>query len=416
MTELRNDAGRPPQTRSWWRTAAFYRVELRSFADSNGDGVGDLDGLRNRLGYLEILGVDALWLTALMGTSIDRVGAGRKIDPVLGELDSFEQLVAEAHESGLRVAIDVAVGEAAIDRPGVREEVAKSLRFWMDRGVDGFRVATASKIADPADAAVHKLIGMIRPVVDEYPQRAIGALVDKEWYERYGHADDLDLGIDFRFGSARFDAASMRTAIDSVLASVEDADAPPVWILANHYLIRPVTRLGSGVVGGARARAVALVQLALPGVAGIDNGEELGLPDAQPTSQMSTESLRGPMPWEGKVPPFGFSDAPGSWWPIPESWSALTAEAELEDPDSTLSLYRQALSLRRKHPAFRGNHIEWFGAPPGCFAFRRAGSNLICALNTSTTSVPLPPGNVLLSSRTLSGHRLPANTAAWLLQ
>jgi alpha-glucosidase len=100
---------------------------------------------------------------------------------------------------------------------------------------------------------------------------------------------------------------------------------------------------------------------------------------------------------------------------MPHEWVGLTVEAQLEDPGSMLSLYRQALELRKTHPAFAGDSLEWYGAPPGCFAFRRKGGGLICALNTGSAPVPLPPGQVLLASGPMAADQLPPDTAVWLV-
>ena len=100
---------------------------------------------------------------------------------------------------------------------------------------------------------------------------------------------------------------------------------------------------------------------------------------------------------------------------MPPEWAGLTAERQLEDEGSTLSLYRQALELRRTHAAFAGEGLEWYGAPVGCFAFRRKGGKLVCVLNTSDEAVPLPPGKVLLASGPLDENYLPPDTSVWLV-
>jgi alpha-glucosidase len=120
------------------------------------------------------------------------------------------------------------------------------------------------------------------------------------------------------------------------------------------------------------------------------------------------------MPWEGAEPPFGFSESERTWLPMPNEWQPFTVEAQLEDTDSMLSLYRQALELRRNHEAFSGGKLEWYGAPAGCFAFRRRSGGLTCALNTSEVPVALPPGQVLLSSAPVVDRHLPPESAAWL--
>jgi len=146
------------------------------------------------------------------------------------------------------------------------------------------------------------------------------------------------------------------------------------------------------------------------------------LPDEalqDPTWERSGHTERGrdgervPMPWEGTEPPFGFSSSDRSWLPMPAYWRSLTVEAQLDDPESTLSLYRTALQLRRASPELHGASFQWQQAPEGCLAYRR-GPNLVVALNASEVAVGLPPGEVLLASARIDGDKLPANSAVWL--
>jgi alpha-glucosidase len=160
------------------------------------------------------------------------------------------------------------------------------------------------------------------------------------------------------------------------------------------------------------------------------NGEELGLPDVDLPDwalqdpkwfrsggrDRGRDGCRVPLPWEGGEPPFGFSPGTGdTWLPMPPEWAKLTVERQLEDAGSTLSLYREAIELRKTHEAFTGTELEWYGAPAGCFAYRRKGGGLVCVLNASESPVPLPPGDVLLASGPLTDSHLPPNTAAWLV-
>ncbi len=534
----RADDRRLTDDEAWWRNATFYQVYVRSFADADGDGVGDLEGLRSRLGYLELLGVDALWLTPFFASPmVDHgydVSDPRSVDPLFGDLDAFDRLIADAHRRGLRVTIDVVPNhtsdrhewfQAAVaaapgsperarylfrdgcgfsgsrppnnwtstfggpawtrlppsrndagqwylhlfapeqpdlnwDNPEVAADLEQTLRFWLDRGVDGFRIDVAHGMAKPAglpdmphpiqacpglldtDVAdprfdadgVHDIHRMIRKVIDKYPARmAIGEIwvIDDAAFSRYIRPDELHLGFNFRLLEADFDAGSVREAIEHSLMAVRGSPAPATWAIANHDSVRPVTRYGGGEVGLARARALALVQLALPGPVYVYNGDELGLPNVElpdwalqdPVWKRSSHTERGrdgcrvPLPWQGSVPPYGFSPSPGTWLPMPGGWGGHTVEAQLEDPNSTLSLYRQALELRRGHNAFTGAELEWYGAPPGCLAFRRKGGGLVCGLNTSSAQVSLPPGQVLLASGPLppSGDVLPPDTAVWLV-
>jgi alpha-glucosidase len=515
---------------SWWHDAVFYQIYVRSFADYDGDGVGDLEGIRSRLGYLELLGVDALWLTPFFRSPMADHGYDvadpRDVDPLFGDLEAFDRLVVDAHNHGIKVTIDLVpnhtsdrhpwFGEALAAQPygpardryifrdgqmggsrppnnwqsvfggpawtqvsdgqwylhlfapeqpdlnwansDVRADLERTLRFWLDRGVDGFRIDVAHGMAKPAglpdmdpratnqigqhdfydprfdDDGVHEIHRMIRKVMDAYPHAmTVGEVwvTDNQRLADYLRPDELHLGFNFRLVLAGFDAGEVRTAIEESMSTAQLAGVPPTWTLSNHDVWREVSRYGGGALGTQRAQAMALVLLALPGVVFVYNGEELGLPNVElpdwalqdPRWTRSGHTVRGrdncrvPLPWEGAVAPFGFSPEPGTrtWLPMPPEWAGLTAERQLEDEDSTLSLWREALELRKTHDAFAGDSIVWYGSPAGCFAFRRAGGGLVCVLNTSDEAVPLPPGDVLLSSGPLDEDYLPPDTAVWLV-
>lgn len=519
--------------RTWWRDAVFYQIYVRSFADSDGDGIGDLEGIRSRLGYLELLGVDGLWLTPFYPSPMRDNGYDvtdpRDVEPVFGDLDAFDALVREVHARGMKLTIDVvpnhtsdahpwfvsaleagagspereryffrdgtgefgeqppnnwvsAMGGPAWTRvapefgaqwylhlftpqqpdlnfahPEVRADLERTLRFWLDRGVDGFRVDVAHGMAKPADLpdmdlraaqavvgsspyfdprfdddAVHDIHRMIRGVLDDHPGTvAVGEIwtFDDERFARYVRPDELHLAFNFRLILTHFDADAIQATIRRSLAAVEPSEAPATWTLSNHDVWRQVSRYGGGAAGVRRARAMALVELALPGPVYLYNGEELGLPNAEIPPEAVTDPperiaagkpprdvSRVPIPWEGTRPPFGFTAGESTWLPMPQDWAACTVEAQLEDPDSTLSLYRTAIELRGSHEAFDGDKIEWYGAPAGCFAFRRAPGGLVCVLNTSAAAVDLPPGTeVLLASAPLTEGRLAAESAAWVI-
>ncbi len=519
------DTPRDGGAADWWRDATCYQVYVRSFADSDADGVGDLEGIRERLGYLELLGVDALWLTPFFRSPMADHGYDvadpRDVDPLFGDLAAFDRLVADAHQHGIKVTIDLVPNhtsdehvwfqEALADPYGpardrylfrdgrdggppnnwisvfggpawtqvpdgqwylhlfdvrqpdlnwanqeVRTDLERTLRFWLDRGVDGFRIDVAHGMAKPSDLpdmdlragnrigqhdlfdprfddeGVHDIHRLVRKVLDGYPgTMAVGEIwvTDNERLARYLRPDELHLGFNFRLVLAQFDAAELRTAIEAALESAAIAGVPPTWTLSNHDVVREVTRYGDGAVGTQRARAMALVELGLPGVVYLYNGEELGLPNVDlpdwaiqdPKYFRSGGQSRGrdgcrvPLPWEGDEPPFGFSGGQNTWLPVPHEWAELTVERQLEDAGSTLSLYRHAIELRKTHPAFAGGELEWYGAPAGCFAYRRKGGGLVCVLNASDTAVPLPAGELLLTSGPLADRALPPNTAAWLV-
>lgn len=511
----------------WWRSAVFYQVYPRSFADGNGDGVGDLIGVRKRLDYLQMLGIDAIWLSPFyrspMADGGYDVADPTDVDPMFGTLADFDALIAEAHSRGIKVTVDIvpnhfsdqhvwfqqalAADPGSVERerfifrdgtgpdgslppnnwpsmfggpawarvadgqwylhlfapeqpdlnwenPEISHEFERILRFWMDRGVDGFRIDVAHSMAKPAGLpdmdlsrytgphtqpkgdlrfdqdGVHEHLRMFRRVLDQYPHRmAVGEawVPDDERLARYVRPDELHLTFNFRLIEADWSASEFIKAIDGSLTAMAEVGAPCTWVLSNHDVVRHTTRYGGGEIGQARGRAASLITLSLPGSAYLYNGDELGLenvdlPDdvlQDPTWERSGHTDRGrdgervPIPWSGTEPPFGFGSSNDSWLPMPDEWVDFTVEAELADPLSTLSLYRQLLRLRRELGELHGTSFQWQQAPEGCLAYRR-GPNLVVALNASDAPVELPPGEVLLASAALEDDKLPANTAVWL--
>ncbi|MBO0656703.1 glycoside hydrolase family 13 protein [Streptomyces triculaminicus] len=529
------DASR--QADGWWRSAVIYQVYVRSFADSDGDGIGDLRGIRQRLPYLAGLGVDALWLTPFYASPQADGGYDvadyRAVDPLFGELSDADDLVREAHRLGLRVIVDIVPNhtsdrhawfEAALAdrsegaareryhfRPGrgpsgelppndwesvfggpawtrttdadgtpgewylhlfapeqpdlnwdnaeVRAEFESVLRFWLDLGVDGFRIdvahgmVKAPGLPDIGRTEQAKLIGAQvlpffdqdgvheihrawRRLLDSYPGQRIG--VAEAWAptsERlalYVRPDELHQAFNFQFLTCDWGARPMREVIDESLAATLSVGAPTTWVLSNHDVVRHATRYGAGdgELGLRRARAAALLMLALPGSVYVYQGEELGLPEVvdlpdevrqdpaffRGDGQDGTrDGCRVPLPWSGGQAPFGFGPG-GSWLPQPEAWAALSVEAQSGDPRSTLELYRSAMALRRELPGLGDGEMTWLDAPEGVLAFSRPG--FVCTLNTLDGEATLPvPGRPVLATEALefSGGtvRIPANTCVW---
>jgi alpha-glucosidase len=516
--------------RPWWASAVFYQVYPRSFADGNGDGTGDLAGLRNRLDYLAELGVDALWLSPFYRSPMTDGGYDVAdpcdVDPLFGTLDDFKQMLADAHGRGMRVTLDIvpnhfsdqhvwfqqalAAGPGSPERarfifrpgrgangelppnnwpsmfggpawtrvpdgewylhlfaaeqpdldwtnPEVPAEFARILRFWLDLGVDGFRIDVAHGIAkepglpdmdltlipsrehgahmpDRMDLrfdrdAVLDYHGAFRRILDSYPgeRMAVGEawVADAERLARYVSPGKLNLTFNFELVEAEWGAVQFQTAIERSLQAMAAVGAPCTWVLANHDVDRTVSRYGGGARGVARARAAALMQLSLPGAAFVYNGDELGLPNVElpdealqdPTWERTGHTVRGrdgervPMPWSGSAPPYGFSSSADTWLPMPADWANLTVEAEEADPASTLQLYRTTLQLRRKLPALLGAAFEWLDAPAGCLAYRRGDITVV--LNAGEGPVPLPAGEVVHASGPV-GPELPADSCVWL--
>ncbi|MGI8664816.1 MAG: glycoside hydrolase family 13 protein [Jatrophihabitans sp.] len=511
----------------WWRSAVFYQIYPKSFADGNGDGIGDLIGVRDRLDYLKMLGIDAIWLspfyTSPMADGGYDVADPTDVDPMFGTLADFDVLVTEAHSRGIKVTIDIvpnhfsdqhvwfqhalAAGAGSAERarfifrdgegadgsqppnnwpamfggsawqrvpdgqwylhlfapeqpdlnwenPAVSAEFERILRFWMDRGVDGFRVDVAHSMAKPAGLpdmdlstyggphtqsagdlrfdqdGLHEHLRMFRRVMDSYPHRmAVGEawVPDDERLARYVRPDELHLTFNFRLVEAGWSAPEFQEAIDGSLSAMAGVGAPCTWVLSNHDVVRHTTRYGGGRIGQARGRAAALLTLSLPGTTYLYNGDELGLENVElpdevlqdPTWERSGHTDRGrdgervPLPWEGSQPPFGFGSSDRSWLPMPVEWADFTVAVQLEDASSTLSLYRRALRLRRELAELHGSEFQWQQAPADCLAYRR-GPNLVVALNAGDAPVALPPGEVLLASGPLGEASLPPNTAVWL--
>ena len=229
----------------------------------------------------------------------------------------------------------------------------------------------------------------------------------------------MQLAFNFTFLLEEWDAERIRVAVDSTLASLGEVGAPPTWVLESHDVTRLPTRYGGGEDGLRRARAACLLLLALPGVAFLYQGQELGLeevdlPDAlrqDPVfirtkgARKGRDGCRVPIPWEDGPPGFGFTTGE-PWLPIPETWAALSVAAQSEDPASALSLYRSALALRP------GDGFAWRDSPPGSLAFERG--EILCLVNVAAPELELPAGELILASEPGLTRSLPPNTAAWL--
>ncbi len=514
----------------WWRHAVIYQVYVRSFADSDGDGVGDLAGVRSRLAHIAGLGVDAIWLNPFYPSPQADGGYDiadyREVDPLFGTLADFDGLVGDAHGLGLRVIIDLVPNHtsdrhawfraALASAPGSPEraryifrdgkganggeppndwvsvfggpawtrttdgewylhlfapeqpdlnwsndevltEFDAILRFWLDRGIDGFRIDVAHGLAkDPAmpdlagnyepsgpareghphwdQDAVHAVYRRWRRITDSYPRDI--TFVGEAWVRsparlaRYLRPDELHTAFNFNFLLAPWDAGAIRQAVDETIGALDGVGAPPTWVLSNHDVVRHVTRYGGGETGTRRARAAALLMLGLPGGAYVYQGEELGLPQVtdlpdevlrDPTFLRSGGTDRGrdgcrvPLPWSGTEPPFDFGPD-GAWLPQPPEWAQLTVARQEADPTSMLTLYRTALRLRTSVRS--SDRLRWVDAAENVLAFRR-GRDFACVVNVGDGPAEVPAelasGNdIVLASGHLADGGLPGATAVWL--
>jgi alpha-glucosidase len=352
------------------------------------------------------------------------------------------------------------------DHPGVRDDFDAVLRFWLDRGIDGLRVdaaAALAKVPGLPDAGhapgasfesrrwvgnphwdvdgAHDVLRRWRAIVDTYGgdrMLVAEAVVNGSVrLSRYVLPDEAHAAFNFDWLTTPWDAGALRRAVEVTLAALDPVGAPATWVLSSHDETRHVTRFGR-VAGGAtdvrlglrRARAAALLTLALPGGVCLYQGEELGLPEVEdlpeealrdPTWERSGRTVRGrdgcrvPLPWSGSVPPFGFAPAGAvPWLPQPARWRDLTVEVQRRDPGSTWSLYRTALRLRRTDPDLRAGPLRWGDAGDDVLVLDR-GQRFRCVVNLSRGAVPLGGhGRLLLASDPAVTDRLPPDTAAWL--
>jgi alpha-glucosidase len=537
----------------WWRTAVIYQIYPRSFADSSGDGVGDLPGVTAHLDDLVHLGVDALWLSPFQRSPQKDAGYDVAdycdVDPLFGTLGDFDDMLEQAHDRGIRVIVDLVPNHSSdqhawfqaalaadpgsrerarylfregkgthgelppnnwesvfggpawtrvIEADGtrgqwylhlfdssqpdfdwsnedVREEFRRVLRFWLDRGVDGFRVDVAHGLikaaglpdyTPPAEAdsmggeepdvpywgqpGVHDVYRDWHSILAEYDGDR--ALCAEAWRPSpddtalWVRPDEMHQAFNFPYLLTEWDAAQLRAVISESLRAFSAVGAPSTWVLSNHDVVRHASRLaltapnpqGSGIgpksvgkpipdAGLRRARAATAVMLALPGSAYIYQGEELGLPEAvdlpdvarqDPTwfrtagERYGRDGCRVPLPWSATTPAFGFSPTGASWLPQPAQWAALARDAQLDDPGSTLSLYRALLDARKDNELGSGT-LEWLtGFPAGVLAFRNG--NVAVVANIGATPIALPHGEVIVTSGPIIDGELPVDTAVWL--
>ena len=502
----------------WWQTGVIYQVYPRSFADANGDGVGDLPGICGRLDYLAWLGVDAIWISPFYRSPMADFGYDvadhTDVDPLFGALADFDTLLAEAHRRGIRVIVDFVpnhtsdqhpwfvASRSSRDDPGrdwyvwrdagpvggppnnwismfggsawqwdtrtgqyylhsflkrqpdlnwrnpqVRAGMHDVLRFWLNRGVDGFRIDTVQFVAkdpdfrdnppnpDPERLAhlgewrhqlhvydhghpdMHAIYRDIRRLLDSYPGHrvSIGELHHPDfevWAGFYGEElDEIHLPFNFHLIHARWDAATVREIVAGVIGALPPG-AWANWVLGNHDQPRLASRIGR-----AQAPVAMTLLLTLPGEPTIYYGDELGIengiiaPDrtqdpwglVEPAQSRDPE--RTPMEWDGSANA-GFCP-PGvePWLPLAPRWQERNVATQQADPGSLLNLTRRLLTLRRQHPALAfGSYIPIDSTPRDVFAFQRqadGAADLLVALNLGAAREMVSAGRsvrVLVSS------------------
>jgi alpha-glucosidase len=492
-------------TAPWWQTGVIYQIYLRSFQDTNGDGVGDIKGIERRLNYLVDLGIDAIWISPIYPSPMADFGYDvadyRDVDPLFGTLADVGDLLAKAHAQGLRVLLDFVPNhtssqhpwfiESRVSRnnpkrdwyiwrdpgqdrgppnnwisdfggsawewdeatgqyyhhaflkeqpdlnwrnPEVRTALYEVIRFWLDRGVDGFRIDVLWHMVKAADfpdnppnnawqpsmgemdrvlqlhstdqPEVHEIAAEMRAIVDGYATAGRGErILIGEIYlpldrlVRYYGQDrrGVHLPANFQLINAPWDARALATLIANYEAALPP-DAWPNWVLGNHDRPRVATRRGP-----AQARVAAMLLLTLRGTPTLYYGDELGLTDVrvppalvqdprelrEPGLGLGRDPVRSPMPWDGSTGA-GFS-AVAPWLPLNSDWPVRNVGRQIDDWSSILTLHRRLLGARRANSALSAGGFRLLDAVGNVLAYERwqGQERLIVGLNLGATPQPL---------------------------
>jgi alpha-glucosidase len=505
-------------TPDWWRGGIIYQIYPRSFQDSNGDGVGDLPGITQRLAHVAALGADAVWLSPVFKSPMKDFGYDvsdyRDIDPLFGTLDDFRELVRHAHSLGLKVMIDQVLSHTSdqhpwfiesrasqdnsradwyvwadarddgtppnnwlsifggsawqwdtrrlqyylhnflasqpdlnFHNPQVRAAILDDVRFWLELGVDGYRLDTANFYfhdqalrnnpgrgqPEPNDASVdpvnpysrqHHVYDKSRPenlgflkelraLLDRYPgSTMVGEIGDDDSLARIAEytqgGDKLHMAYSFDLFAPKHSATFLHGLLKKFMATV--GDGWPCWALSNHDVVRVATRWGGAEPDARLLRLAAAFQMSLRGSPCIYQGDELGLTEADiPFEQLQDpygktmwpefkgrDGCRTPMPWEAQEMQGAFSSA-APWLPLPPQHLALAVDAQRGDPHSLLSFYTGLIHWRAQHPVLVQGDMQLLPLHPQVLAFERshAGQCVLCVFNFSDVAVdwPLPPAH-----------------------
>ncbi|MDR3476184.1 MAG: alpha-glucosidase family protein [Devosia sp.] len=495
-----------PVDRDWWRGAVIYQIYPRSYQDHNGDGVGDLVGITERLDYVADLGVDAIWLSPVFTSPMKDFGYDVSnycdIDPVFGTLGDFDRMVEKAHALGLKVIIDQVISHSSDKHPWfaesrsnrtnpkadwyvwadpkpdgtppnnwlsifggsawawdarrlqyylhnflvsqpdlnfhnkqVQDAHLETMRFWLDRGVDGFRLDTVNfyfhslglesnppvkpedfndftaPAVNPYNFQEHiydksrpenlAFLQRLRALLDEYPgTTTVGEIGDAQRQLQVmaaytsGH-DKLHMAYTFDFLGGKFSAEHFHQAI-----AATEAAAPNGWIclaFSNHDCVRHISRWATHEHQDALARVCATMILSMRGSVCLYQGEELALTEANLAFEdlvdpygiefwpefKGRDGCRTPMVWQAAAPLGGFSTAPRAWLPVPADHLAKAVDKQLNVPESVLTHYQAMLAFRKRHKVLSKGTITLLEAPEGILAFTRQGEGetILCAFN-----------------------------------
>ncbi len=534
-----------PRQDDWWRGAVIYQVYPRSFRDTNGDGVGDLPGIVEKLDYVASLGVDAVWVSPFFRSPMKDFGYDVAdycdVDPLFGTLADFDRLLDKAHRLGLKVLIDFVPSHTSdrhawfqearqsqdnpkagwyvfadakpdgtppnnwlsvfggpaweweprrgqyylhnflkeqpdlnFNNPDVVQALLAQAEFWLERGVDGFRLdaidyglhdpqlrdnparpqrrrATTVFAASPYERQIH-LYDKARPELSDRFFKPLFALTERyrgkvllaeisgdralERMAEYSEGGGVDMAYSFDLLSCPPDAAGVRGVIEEFEAKINDGWV--CWSFGNHDVRRAVTRFaGDGPVTPELMKLIPTILLTLRGTPCLYQGEELGLAEAELRLEdlrdpwgitfwpvfKGRDGCRTPMPWTADGPGAGFTDGK-PWLPVPPEHLELAVDVQERQPDSPLAHVRELLAFRKRHPALIRGSLRFIGRWRELLAFERAldGERIFCAFNTGRRirhdrALPVRLGERLLAApgAHAEGRRLDLPPHGWVL-
>jgi alpha-glucosidase len=519
---------------NWWRGGVIYQIYPRSYADSNGDGIGDLPGITGKLGYIAELGVDAIWLSPFFKSPMKDFGYDVSdycdVDPMFGTLADFRELVNTAHSKGLKVMIDQVLSHTSDQHPWfaesrsnktnakadwyvwadsqpdgtppnnwlsifggsgwqwdtrrcqyylhnflasqpdlnfhnleVQDALLETVKFWLDLGVDGYRLDTAnfyfhdkdlrnnppalSANSNPAVANSNPynyqqhiwdksrpenlaFLQRLRSLLNQYPNTTmVGEIGCDDSLGRMAEytsgGDKLHMAYSFDLLGSKYDAPYIHDVMSRFNARV--GNGWPSWALANHDSMRIASRWQ----GDPRfLRLAAAMQLSLRGSPCLYQGDELGLPEAVIAFEdlqdpfgitmwpefKGRDGCRTPMPWLAGQADLGFGNGSDrAWLPITASFASLTADQQAADKTSLLHFYRHILQWRKGQAALISGEMQMLPVDPAVLAFERShgGETVACLFNISDKAVSYPCGaGTLVAGCGIEGATLNGNTVS----
>ncbi|GAB3265528.1 alpha-glucosidase [Chitinimonas naiadis] len=518
----------------WWRGGVIYQIYPRSFADSNGDGVGDLAGILEKLPYVASLGVDAIWISPIFKSPMKDFGYDVSdycdVDPLFGDLAGFDQLVTAAHKLGLKVMIDQVLSHCSdqhawfkesrqsrdnpkadwyvwadplpdgsppnnwlsvfggsswqwesrrrqyflhnflssqpdlnFHNPAVQQAMLDSIRFWLERGVDGFRFDACNfhfhdrklrsnppaEVRDsktvsadnPYGLQAHKhdksqpeniaFLQKVRALLDEYGAASVGEVGDDNSLKlmaKYTSAGDkLHMAYSFNLLTPDGSAGHIRQQVEELEAQLhktgkkEGGEGWGCWSIGNHDVARVVSRWGKGEANPAYAKVLLAMSASLRGSLCIYQGEELGLTEADiPFEQLQDpygitfwpefkgrDGCRTPMPWQAKGKHAGFTSGK-PWLPVAKPHLALAVDKQDGDQASVLNFYRQFLAWRKQQAVLRAGDIEFIDTVEPVLMFTRTlgKDRWLCAFNLGAAPVSIKLAKKLRQAVPVKGHGL----------